>query len=806
MKTNHIVGRLSALALALAVVSAHATTFYVSTQGSDANPGTATRPFRTITHAYSLASPGTTILVAPGVYTDYTSRWGLHLGASGTAANPIVLQSQVQGAAVIDGQNASDRNVAIYLDGNYNIVDGFEIRNGPNGGISIWGNGNQILNNNIHNNGNPASTSTNGKDGVYSDQNTSGNIYAANYIHDNGRAGSNLDHGLYLCGKNEVVINNALVRNAAAGLQVAGYSTVSNLRVYNNVMAWNGTAGIILWQTLNGVDIENNIIFQNGHYGVGSYAAFGSGVVLDHNLTFGNGYGNYDFTGGGSAYSYTLGAALYTDPLFANETAAGFDAHLRAGSPAIGAGRNFDTLFTTDLAGDPRPASGSWDLGAYVAAVATPPTISGIGDQTLTEGTATGPLSFSVGDAQTAAANLVLSGSSSNPALVPDTAIVFGGSGASRTVTVTPVPTQTGTATVTLQVSDGSLTASTSFTVTVTAGAPVLGGSDSVIWMDDALPAGAFGYADGGDSWNWVTGNPTPYSGSRAHQSALLSGVHDHYFNFATATLTVNTGDELFTYIYLDPANPPSEVMLAWKAVGGTWEHRAYWGANEVPWGTDGSASQYPVGPLPPTGEWVKLSVPASAVGLEGSSLEGMAFLLYNGRATWDLAGKNPAGSSTPPPTTPPPAPAGVTFSAASGVISAPFSVTSSGTVAQPSYTSLKSSGQAVYTFTVGTAGNYLVSALVNAPDTGANSFFVNIDAQPTDPTMIWDVPVTAGLTSQTVSWRGNGGVDSSSPSGLDAQFSPKTFSLSAGTHQLIVRGREGNCQLGAITITPASP
>jgi hypothetical protein len=36
----------------------------------------------------------------------------------------------------------------------------------------------------------------------------------------------------------------------------------------------------------------------------------------------------------------------------------------------------------------------------------------------------------------------------------------------------------------------------------------------------------------------------------------------------------------------------------------------------------------------------VKLGVPASAVGLEGRTLNGMAYSLYGGRATWDDAGK----------------------------------------------------------------------------------------------------------------------------------------------------------------------
>src|SRR6266404_1307660 len=368
------------LNLVLAAASTEAADYYVSTSGSDSNPGTSAQPFRTITRAYSYAAAGVTIHVAPGVYYDYTSGWGIHLGKSGTAANPIVLESQVLHGAIIDGQNTSDRNEGFYVDGSYNIVDGFEIRNAPLGGFAIYGNGNQILNNHIHHNGNPASSSTNGRDGVYSDPNTSGTVYSGNWIDHNGRTGSNLDHGLYLCGKNEVVFNNVLYANAASGLQVAGYTTVSNMKVYNNVMAWNGTSGIILWMSLSGVDIKNNIIYQNGHYGIGSYAAKGSGVVLNNNILYGNGSGNFDFTGGGSTYSYSQAANILADPGLVNESSTSFDPHLAPGSPGIQAGLNLSSVFTSDMTGAARPSSGPWDLGVYVSGAAsvdtTPPTVA----------------------------------------------------------------------------------------------------------------------------------------------------------------------------------------------------------------------------------------------------------------------------------------------------------------------------------------------------------------------------------------------------------------------------------------------
>ena len=71
-----------------------------------------------------------------------------------------------------------------------------------------------------------------------------------------------------------------------------------------------------------------------------------------------------------------------------------------------------------------------------------PPTISDINDKTTNEDTATPALSFTVGDAETPAASLTLTATSSNTTLVPAANIVFGGSGASRTVTITPAPNQ----------------------------------------------------------------------------------------------------------------------------------------------------------------------------------------------------------------------------------------------------------------------------------------------------------------------------------------------------------------------------
>jgi hypothetical protein len=180
------------------------------------------------------------------------------------------------------------------------------------------------------------------------------------------------------------------------------------------------------------------------------------------------------------------------------------------------------------------------------------------------------------------------------------------------------------------------------------------------VWVEDATPQGGYQYASG-ETWNWVSyfydgvgwGGQVlyPHSGRwwdpRMHVSANVAGaMHQHYFERSVAVMRPGVGDVLYAYVNLDPSYPPTEVMLQWYVVKedgtGTWNHRAYWGANNITgptWGVDGTESRYPMGALPTAGQWVRLEVPASAVGLEGKIVEGMAFTLYGGRAAWDSAG-----------------------------------------------------------------------------------------------------------------------------------------------------------------------
>ena len=128
-------------------------------------------------------------------------------------------------------------------------------------------------------------------------------------------------------------------------------------------------------------------------------------------------------------------------------------------------------------------------------------------------------IAFTVGDAQTPAGSLGVAGNSENTNLVPNANLVFGGSGANRTVTITPVTNQTGMAIINLGVSDG--TNSAGFTLFLT-----------VLPARDIFPAATAGPIENTNTW----GVPLPLPGDT---NTWQTG------NF---TLNMLTSGEIFTF------------------------------------------------------------------------------------------------------------------------------------------------------------------------------------------------------------------------------------------------------------------
>lgn len=103
-----------------------------------------------------------------------------------------------------------------------------------------------------------------------------------------------------------------------------------------------------------------------------------------------------------------------------------------------------------------------------MASVNDRPTISDVGDRVTPEDVPVGPISFTIGDVESPAANLVVTAISSNLTLVPNANIALGGTGSTRTVTVNPAANLSGQTTITLTVTDGNGdTATDTFELTV---------------------------------------------------------------------------------------------------------------------------------------------------------------------------------------------------------------------------------------------------------------------------------------------------------------------------------------------------
>lgn len=92
-----------------------------------------------------------------------------------------------------------------------------------------------------------------------------------------------------------------------------------------------------------------------------------------------------------------------------------------------------------------------------------------------------GTVNLNVADVDNPASGLTLTASSSNTALVPNSQVTFGSSGASRTMSVATLPGRTGTAVVTVTVSDGTSTSTVPVTVKAAGN-----GADTVVGTDGA--------------------------------------------------------------------------------------------------------------------------------------------------------------------------------------------------------------------------------------------------------------------------------------------------------------------------------
>jgi hypothetical protein len=183
-----------------------------------------------------------------------------------------------------------------------------------------------------------------------------------------------------------------------------------------------------------------------------------------------------------------------------------------------------------------------------VAGANTSPTISSIPKQNIPANASTGPVAFTVGDAETAPGALNVTATSLNTTLVPNGSpnIVLGGSGASRTITVTPAAGLQGTTTITVNVSDGVNASFTTFDVNV--GSPTVSALPNlIVQTNTAVPPVSFTVGD-------AESDPLTFTASSSNPSVLTDAniLFSGTGNNRTATLTPQPGVQGLTTVTIN--------------------------------------------------------------------------------------------------------------------------------------------------------------------------------------------------------------------------------------------------------------
>jgi hypothetical protein len=328
---------------------------YVSSAGSDYNDGTQQHPWATITHASSVATPGTVVHVAAGTYRE-----AVVTGAAGTPrARIIYMADQVWGAVVLaPGRDGfAWRNTGSYTD-----IVGFEVAGGRCGGIGLGASFQRAVSNHVHNSAAGCGSSDGGSGINDFDYASQGNDILNNYIHDVGigepscgQFRHNYIQGIYQANPGGHIDHNVSVNNCGWGIHL--WHAATHASITNNTVVGNKAGGIVIGSgdapctTIGcpgGNDftaVMNNIVAFNGNsvsggWGLGenSQSPGKTGVHngYGHNLSFQNISGDFYLPASQSCKS----CITQRDPRFVS--VASGDYRLQADSPAVGAGQSIE--------------------------------------------------------------------------------------------------------------------------------------------------------------------------------------------------------------------------------------------------------------------------------------------------------------------------------------------------------------------------------------------------------------------------------------------------------------------------------
>jgi hypothetical protein len=385
--------------------------YFVSPSGSDAGPGTSGEPWLTLQRAASAVGAGDAVTVRAGTYA------GFSLTADGTAAAPITFHGE--SGAVINRRNPATDG-GIDLDGaDFVTVEGFNVINCGVGVRSANNTGVVLRNNEVDVNvtagilasasqniliqGNTVGRTSQGA-GIRITTGSDGGAVVGNRVFDNFSRGILLEgdktapgsdgvvtgarvegntllghgHGggasLELDGVTASTVVNNLVYKAHAdaiglGTGNAAAGSTGNLLVNNTVLvALDGGWAVRLAEGSTGNTLRNNILLNlnaaNGAFV--SDAASLSGTKSEFNIVsdlFSDGTQTMPLEAWSTSKNLELGSFVST-PAAVFVAVDGDNFHLAPQSPALNAGSKAQAP-AADIEGNPRPAGGGFDAGAF---------------------------------------------------------------------------------------------------------------------------------------------------------------------------------------------------------------------------------------------------------------------------------------------------------------------------------------------------------------------------------------------------------------------------------------------------------
>lgn len=299
----------------------------------------------TIQQGIDAASPGDTVLVAPGNYHE-------HLDFEGKAIT--LISEQGPASTVLDGDYSGSIITFQNGESSNSVLAGFTLQRGfgPYGGaIALLGTSPSILSNIFDGNWQSPDSF-----GAAIGGDTASPLIARNLFRNNHSDGQTLSGIVSFINDSSITLaENIFISNDFRAVNlVVGES--NSLRVLNNLFFGNSVGLRVVAATNSSVPIfQNNILVNNT---AGLIAELGDGETLagwTHNLAFHNGV-NYQ----GISDPAGAGGNLSADPLFVCPVENDF--HLLPGSPCVDAGDNFVLKFVrTDFDGNPRNVNGNGD-------------------------------------------------------------------------------------------------------------------------------------------------------------------------------------------------------------------------------------------------------------------------------------------------------------------------------------------------------------------------------------------------------------------------------------------------------------